>query len=306
MASGDRQPLAMKLNRGTKLALGVFLLIALGLVANALTSFSSTPSFETPVPGAASLKEFNTATVVATQTATIAAIVAGSSIPTRMVIFTAQVSLETGDVRSALTQVASIAEQMGGYVAGSSASIFGSSETATMTIKVPQDRFYQAIAAVESLGKLKDKQTQSDDITQEYIDLTARRDNLQTQEKRLQEILSFANNVDDILKVENELARVRGEIESLTGRINYLEKNVALSTIMVTFTKPAETPLPELDWTEPFKTGLAFLYSTVRGLVILAFIAIPFAAIGTLAYFLYRRRRNRREAEVAPRENTKT
>ena len=293
----------MRVNKVAKVTLGIILLVAVGLAVSVLTS-SPFASFQAVVPGAATQRDFATITMAATQTATSAA--AGSFVPTRMVIFSAQISLETKDVRSALAQAASVAQQMGGYVAGSSASIFGDSEVGTITIRVPKDKFYQATAAIESLGKLKDKQTQSDDITEEYIDLTARRDSLQKQEERLQEILSFGKTVDDVIKVESELARVRGDIESLTGRLNYLENNVALSTIAVTFTKPPETPLPDFDWTEPFKTGLAFLYSTVRGVVIFAFVVVPFVVIGAPAYFFYRRRRNRRETQVTIRDHAKT
>lgn len=288
-------------NRAAKLTVAIAVVIAIGLGVNTLTLPSqvgiSVPSniLYPPAPGAAPLRPDIT---TAAQFFDLSYQAGEASIATRvdilrMEIFSARLTVEVKDVTLALTQVASIAQQLGGYVAGSSASVFGDRETAAITIRVPRANFYPAVSAIESLGKLKDKATQSDDVTQEYIDLTARRDNLQRQEKRLQEILTLGTTVDDVLKVETELERVRGEIERLTGRINYFENYVALSTIMTTFTQPVETPLPELDWTEPFKTGIAFLYSTIRGLVIFTFAALPFAAIGTPAYLVYRHRRNR-------------
>ena len=211
----------------------------------------------------------------------------------RMEIFSASMSVEVKDVKSALTKVASLAQQLGGFVAGTSASVFGEDEVVTIIIKVPKENFFQVVNAVESLGKLKDLQTRSDDVTEEFIDLKARRDNLQKQEERLVEILKLGNTVDDVLKVERELERVRGEIERLTGRINFLERNVEMSSVMVTLSKPGVEKAPEFDWTEPFRTGLGFLYAVVRGLVISAFIVAPFAVIGTPAYFAYRYRKSK-------------
>ncbi len=293
-------------NLGVKFAVAIAVVIVIGLGVNILTpAFQASDTLFPQVNPPSSIISFEDVVVERTTTAAARAMtksaldvmggdfVAESALLTRMEIFSAQMSVEVEDVESAITQVASIARQMDGYVAASSASIFGDQEVATITIRVPRDKFYPAIGAVELLGEMKDKATQNDDVTEEFIDLTARRDNLQNQEERLHEILDLANSVEEVLTVERELERVRGEVERLTGRINYLENNVALSTIAIAFAQPVETPLPELDWTEPFKTGIAFLYATFRGLVLFASAAVPFAVIGAPAYFVYKYRKNR-------------
>ncbi|MEE8114793.1 MAG: DUF4349 domain-containing protein, partial [Nitrososphaerales archaeon] len=131
--------------------------------------------------------------------------------------------------------------------------------------------------------------TMSDDVTEEYVDLQARLTNLDRQEARLQEILGLARNVDEVLKIENELERVRGEIERLTGRINYLESNVAMSTISVNLNQPGPAPFPEVDWFEPFRTGILFFFGGFRGVILAISAGIPVFVVGAPLYIGYRK-----------------
>ncbi|NMD42262.1 MAG: DUF4349 domain-containing protein, partial [Firmicutes bacterium] len=91
--------------------------------------------------------------------------------------------------------------------------------------------FDSFIARMEELGEAADIRKGSEDVTLTYLDLETRIENLQAEEERLREILTEAGSVDDILKVEQELFRVRGEIETMTTEFTYLQDRVALSTI---------------------------------------------------------------------------
>jgi predicted nuclease with TOPRIM domain len=90
-----------------------------------------------------------------------------------------------------------------------------------------------AVSEIGTYGKVLDERTTSEDVTERYIDLKARLNNLQMEEQSLVELLAKTKTVDEILRVEQELARVRGEVESLQGQINYLDRNVAMSLITV-------------------------------------------------------------------------
>jgi hypothetical protein len=241
------------------------------------------------VPGAAPV---TLVTTVASETTMTATLGAGAVAQERMVIYNGQISLETSRIDDTLTRIRALAEGYGGYVAGSSRSNYGTQATAEITIRVPKDKFRTAIQEIESYGKLLGENTSSEDVTQQYIDLKARLDNLQKEEQRLSEILKMATTVDDILKVEDELSTVQGEIESLQGQINYLEGNVEMSLISVSLTEPAPpfTP-PGMNWDETFQTAIMGLFIVLRGLIIIAVSLIPIAIIGVPAYYLYRRRK---------------
>jgi len=214
----------------------------------------------------------------------------------RMVIYNGYVSLETPNIEAVLAKIRLLAESMGGYVAGSSRSSYGTQAVAEITIRVPKDKFRGAVQEIEGYGKVLDESTTSEDVTQQYIDLKARLDNLQKQEQRLREILDLARTVDEILKVENELSRVRGEIDSLQGQINYLERNVEMSLISVRLVEPAPpfTP-PGMDWGETFQTALSGLFLMVRGLIVLVVSFLPLIIIAAGAYYLYRRTKRKKQ-----------
>jgi hypothetical protein len=213
----------------------------------------------------------------------------------RTVIYNAQLSLEANDIQGTLQKIRALAEGYGGYVASSSRSTYGAQGRADIAIRVPKDKFQAAIQQIETYGKVLDEGTTSEDITQQYIDLRARLNNMQRQEERLREILDMAKTVDEILRVESELERVRGEIDSLQGQINYLEGNVEMSLITVTLTQPAPpfTP-PGMDWGETLEIAISGLFTVIRGMIIVVVSLIPVVIVSVPIYYLYKRRKQQR------------
>ena len=213
----------------------------------------------------------------------------------RVVIYNAHVSLETNDIQGGLGKIRLLAESYGGYVASSSRSTYGTQSRAEIAIRVPKDKFHAAVQEIETYGKVLDEGTTSEDITQQYIDLKARLNNLQKQEEQLREIMDMARTVDEILKVESELASVRGEIESLQGQVNFLERNVEMSLISVALTEPAPpfTP-PGMDLGETLEIAIVGFFTVLRGMIILVVSLIPLAVVGVPAYYVYKRRKQKK------------
>jgi len=198
----------------------------------------------------------------------------------RLVVKTGSVTLEVVDVRESLRRVEGMAVRMGGYVESSSASYTGGRMAGLIMVRIPAERFSAALDEIGQLGKVKDMRTASEDVTLQFIDLRARLSNLQREENRLLEILSTAKTTDELLKLERELYRVRTEIERITGQINYIERNVKLSTITAHVSEPTPTPLPSLDWSAIWSGALVALYAVVKGMVVLAIGSAPVLAIG--------------------------
>jgi hypothetical protein len=120
-----------------------------------------------------------------------------------------------------------------------------------------------------------------EDVTGEYIDLTARLNNSERQEQRLQEILDMANNTKEVLEVEREIWRVRTEIERLTGRIKYLENRVELATISVSLYEPEPITY---SWgiRGAIRSAFEGFVPVIRGLIILVSYALPILILGWL------------------------
>ncbi|WP_407354761.1 DUF4349 domain-containing protein [Methanolobus sp. WCC5] len=161
----------------------------------------------------------------------------------RRTITTVDMTIQVNDAASGVDMISNMAVAAGGYVSGSSVydSYYSGSDShkeGYITVRIPESAYPSFLDEVEGLGEVTRKSVNAQDVTEEYIDVNARLDNLKRQETRLQEILDMTGTVEEVLNVEKELERVRGEIESLTGRLNYLEDRIEYSTINIRVTEP--------------------------------------------------------------------
>jgi VIT1/CCC1 family predicted Fe2+/Mn2+ transporter len=145
----------------------------------------------------------------------------------------------------------------------------------TITIKVPATQYESCFAQIKALGKVKSESSSGQDVTRQYIDLSARLKNLQAEEKQLSDIMGMSRNVTEILSVEKELFRVRGDIESTQAQLNYLGSQVDFSTITVSVAEPQ--PTVEYDWglDTAFKEAVRAFIGMVGALIIVTGYLIP-------------------------------
>ena len=208
----------------------------------------------------------------------------------RMVVYTAHVGLKVDDVDDSLDAIKLISDLHGGYISG----VNTRDERGSVTIRVPQSRFHDAITDLEEIGEVTTRDLMGDDVTEEYVDLEAQLVSLRHQESRLFEIMEMGTTVDSVLRVERELERVRNRIESIEGRINFLDNRVDLSTITVNLRE--EIPeveviqawFPSVDWRVPVVTGLSVLFTVAQGMITMMIILGPFIALGYVGVRLIR------------------
>jgi hypothetical protein len=200
--------------------------------------------------------------------------VAASSWPTKpMLIRTASMRLRVEDVPAAQAEVERISREAGGYVAASSITTEAGPTHAAITVRVPSEGLESVIDQIAALGRLLSKEMGAQEVTEEYVDLTSRRRNLEREEVRLLELLQRAGKVTDLLEVEQTLARVRGEIETISGRMRYLEDRVALSTVQVQLEGPQPKPTagaPAWAAGDVARQAMRSLIGTGRGLATMA------------------------------------
>jgi hypothetical protein len=106
-----------------------------------------------------------------------------------------------------------------------------------MQIRISAGHFDSAIAEIESLGETSRKNVHGKDVSDEYYDAKIRLENKEKARSRYLELLAKAENVEATLKVEKELERVIGEIESLKGSMARIEQEQKLSLISIAFEK---------------------------------------------------------------------
>ncbi len=160
-----------------------------------------------------------------------------------------------------------------------------------VTVRVPTDEYEDFVVAVAKLGLVKFQSEAASDVTQEYVDLSARLENLRAQEVRLREFFEAAKDVKDMLAVETELGRVRGEIESLDAQVTYLERQAAMATITVELTEPRDVVRPgggSWGFVEAITTGVRGAAALMTGLLTFLIASAPLWIVGLVLFFVIR------------------
>ncbi len=137
-----------------------------------------------------------------------------------------------------------------------------SGRSLTATLRIPAQQLDGAMTELKKLGRVEDESQGGEEVTQEYVDLEARLANGKHTEQRLTEILrTRTGKLQDVLKVELEIDRVRGEIEQMQAEKKELSKRVAFATLNTTV---KEEYFAKLQGTPP-STGSRFRNAGVDG-----------------------------------------
>jgi hypothetical protein len=154
----------------------------------------------------------------------------------QMLIKNASLCFEVIKYDEARKNILNIIKTSNAYVADESESRNDFKISNTMKIRVPQSDFDNLIDSIISQCKnLDEKSINVTDVTEEYVDTESRLKAKREIENRYLEILKKAQNVKEILEVEQKLGSIREEIESAEGRLRYLSHQVSFSTINLTF-----------------------------------------------------------------------
>jgi len=220
----------------------------------------------------------------------------GSSTETK-IIKNAYLNIEVEDFSVASQKAESLAKKYNGYLSNSQAQTDKNDKhSGTLTIRVADDFYDAIIAELSTLGEVKSKNQNSDDVTEEFIDLEARLNNSRAHEKRLLEMFEDAKNVNEMLQVERELSRVRESIETMQGKLNYLKNRVSMSTITVYLYE--EMPVVQ-EWGiwQSIKDSLNNMLGTFRWLIELIGFLLPLTIFGGAIWMLIRWVRRRKKKQ---------
>jgi hypothetical protein len=239
---------------------------------------------------------------------------------TKMIVTTAAMSVEVKDVAKAVEAVRGIASATGAevadlkYASGANAgdpvpldSAGGvSSEqgpaNAQITLRVPAAKLADAQHRAAALGNVTTQSSNQSDVTQQHVDMTARLANLRSEEAQLRAIMSRAGKISDLLEVERELARVRGDIESMQAQVAYLERQAAMSTLSISLSQPGPLVRPSSsNWgfASAFTAGIQAAAEVARTLItgVVALSPLIILGLATWGVVWVARRRRAKAAE---------
>lgn len=210
-----------------------------------------------------------------------------------LVIRSGTATLQVDSLDRAIVLVRALARRVGGFV-GSSTSQTGRGQVpaATLEIRIPADRFEDAVEGLRPIGSVESVNVSAQDVGEEYVDVQARMANDRRLEARLIELVARrTGKLSDVLEVEQELSRVREEIERYEGRLRYLQSRAGVSTLSLTL----HQPIPVVDEGSPGVVGEAVRdawrnFIAVVALVIQSLgVIIPLAVCAFAGWLVVRR-----------------
>lgn len=215
-----------------------------------------------------------------------------------------EIRIDKGEFQRQFSRASTVAEQFQGFISGSQVSRTEEGELASglLTIRVPSDRFEQAVARLKDLGEVTGEDRSGQDVSREFVDLEARLKHAQTEEAFYLKLMGEAKSVADMIQVQSQLSGVQLRIEEIQGQLQYLKDQTSFSTITANIYEPGAELLGEpKPLAKAWQEAVDGFQSVVSGAVIgLGWIA-PFALIGLIGFGIYRLSRRPKTKPVEPK-----
>ncbi len=213
---------------------------------------------------------------------------------TKMIVYTAELSLVVKDSDVAQVDITRMVEGFEGYISNSSSYTYsGGFRRITLTLRLPADKFNDAMQALRDMAMEVTQETiGSQDVTQEYVDLASRLRALEAKAERLEELMEQAEDTEAVLAVYEQLSQTQIEIEQTKGRMQYLERSAAMATITVSLTPDAlSQPIEIAGWRpggvakESFQALIKAFQWLINALIRIVILILPVTLfIGGLLY----------------------
>lgn len=214
----------------------------------------------------------------------------------RKVIETAQMTIEAKDLAVTETKTFELLANRQGKMDSSNVTLDSNGrKNGVYLLRVPAGQLREYVRELAAIPDIvvRQRSLAVKDVTEEYIDISARLENMQRHEIRLREILTKANTIEEILKVEKELAAARGQIESATARIKALSDKIDFSTISLRITEV--TVMTETNFSGKLMAIIRDSWvsagDVVLYLVATVIILSPLAMLVALIVWFWRKRR---------------
>jgi hypothetical protein len=198
-----------------------------------------------------------------------------------------------GTFAAAFDAASLVAGTYGGYVQSSSTA--GTRvRSGELLLRVPADRFDDAMSDLRGLGTVGPQSVSGEDVSAQFVDLEARLRTWEAQEVVLLDLMGQARTISDTIRVQGELQDVQLRIEQITGQLRLLEDRTTFATIQVSM-REAGAPVAREDdetrpslgeaWERAVDGFLGVCFAIVVGLGYL----IPLAAIAGIGWLAFRR-----------------
>lgn len=231
------------------------------------------------------------------------------NVQSRKVIYNASLQMEVKNLPDVQDKIRDLSSQMGGYIVDQR--LYEDTkerQEGYLTVRVPQAQFQIFLSKVKLLGiKVENQSVSGQDVTEEYVDLQSRLKSKKLTEKRLTQFMNEAKDTKTLLEISNELSKVQEEIETLEGKIKYLDNQVDFSTVTINLAEN-KVVVPGLEnnqlntWEKTkkqFMKSINFLVSFLSWLIVFMIGNLPvivlLGLIGFIVFLIWKYRRKKIE-----------
>jgi hypothetical protein len=266
----------------------------------AMDAMPGAPGMMASVPGGAPGGRGGPGGPTATGTPLFSSVAAAAE--SREIIYTASMTVEVDDVGESARSVEELIKSSSGWLGSKTSRTDHQGNTSTtISMRVPAAKFDSVMDALRALGDVRSENINAEDVTKQVTDLEARLRNLRREEGVIADLFQRQGRIADVLEVERELSRVRGEIEQGQSTLAGLRESVRYSTITVTInTRPSKLEQKLREWSAGYHVLNAWnaLIKVVRALITaliyLAIVVGPFVLLGLVIWAAVRASRRRK------------
>lgn len=224
------------------------------------------------------------------------------------IIYSGNAYIETTDFDASVSALEAAVESYGGFVQDSNVSGRSNGDRTAVVdryayyvVRIPTKHFNDFMAMTGQIGNVTSSGRSAENVTSQYTDYEARLSSLYTQEERLMTMLGTSGDLESLIALEQRLAEVRYEIESIERNLRNLDQRLAYSTVNIdmhevevyTQTTAVQRSFGE-KLSDSFRDGWEGFGDGCQNLVIWLAGALPtlilLALIGVGAYFLISRK----------------
>ncbi|MBQ8945728.1 MAG: DUF4349 domain-containing protein [Lachnospiraceae bacterium] len=203
----------------------------------------------------------------------------------RKLIRTVNLNIETYDFEGITSRIASRVTALGGYVESSSVdgNTSSSDRSADYTLRIPAASADSFIASIGSDSNITHQSENMEDVTLQYVDINSRKESLQVEYSRLEELLKDAKDVEELIYIESRMSEVRYQIESIESQLRSYDNKVDYTTVYLYVREVQKYTEPEpvdnsvgaritRGWKNAFENIIQFL----QDLIVLIAVSLPY------------------------------
>lgn len=215
------------------------------------------------------------------------------------VIVTGDANVRTDDPVAQSAAFVEKVNEMGGSVQSQWNVLIGDRPESTVVVRIPAAKYEELVGILGDFGEVTTQSTNSEDVTQQLVDLEARKGALETSIARLTQLMATAQTTGDLIEAEAQLTQRQAELDSLNAQLTWLEDQVDMSTLSVTFTT-TDVPNPDPNI---FERAWSYFLASLTNVFYVAVMVLPWLLIaGALVWvaLVLRKRRRERKATRTP------